>query len=233
VLWHRRVGIMCRKSPGIAAGLIGVALLLPLRAQVDPEEVEGLNFKLGGGVSVPTNPIGRYLGLSGNVVLGAGANFGNHSSVAVDFLWSGLSPETSLAHPSTLPTGSVNVYAITGNYQYSIDSICASPLGVYVTVGGGWYDRHASTHNNYTVPPATACQPIYNWWGYACDASGFVFPVVVTHGSSAGGVNGGVGFTIKVRDTGWKFFAESRYHYAWTRTYPTTLIPISIGFRFN
>ena len=181
---------------------------------------------------MPTNPMGRYLGLSGNFVLGAGANFGSRSSIGVDFMWSGLSPAASLVQLSTLPRGSVNLYAITGNYQYSIDSAFASPLGIYVTVGGGWYDRHASIHKDYTVPPATVCQPIYNWWGYACDA-GFVSPVAVSRGTSAGGVNGGIGFTIKIRDTGWKFFAESRYHYAWTRTYPTTIVPISIGFRFN
>ena len=231
--WHSMFGIICRKRTRLAASLVVLACLLPLRAQVDPEELENLNFKLGGGVSVPTNPIGRYLGLSGNVVLGAGANVGRHNSFGADFMWSGLSPEASLIRPSALPIGSVNVYAITGNYQYSIDSISASPLGVYVTVGGGWYDRRASVRRSYTIPPATVCQPVYNWWGYACDAGGFVSPFVVSRGASAGGVNGGIGFTVKLRDTGWKLFAESRYHYAWTRTYPITLVPISIGVRFN
>ena len=231
-MWHPGFGIICRTRPWIAAGLIGVASLLPVSAQVDPEELEGLNFKLGGGVSVPTNPIGRYLGVGGNVILGAGANFANRSSVGVDFLWSGLPSAVSLVRPSTLPTGNVNLFAITGNYQYSIDSVSASPFGAYLTIGGGWYDRQTSVHKNYSVPPATVCQPIYNWWGYGCDA-GFVSSAVLSHGSDGGGVNAGVGFTIKVHDSGWKFFAEARYHYSWTRTYPTILVPVSIGFRFN
>jgi hypothetical protein len=56
---------------------------------------------------------------------------------------------------------------------------------------------------------------------------------IASHGSSAGGVNAGVGFTIMIGHQGWKFFVESRYNYAWSNFVPTTLVPVSFGFRFN
>jgi hypothetical protein len=39
--------------------------------------------------------------------------------------------------------------------------------------------------------------------------------------------------TIRLSDTGWKFYVESRYHYAFTQRIATTLIPVTFGFRFN
>jgi hypothetical protein len=56
---------------------------------------------------------------------------------------------------------------------------------------------------------------------------------VASHGTSAGGLDVGAGFTIRLTSMGWKFFVESRYNYAWSSFIPTTVIPVSIGFRFN
>ena len=84
------------------------------------------------------------------------------------------------------------------------------------------------------VPPNTVCQPIYGWWGYGCDPSGFVFTQsVASKGTSVGGVNGGVGFTISLGDSPWKFYTESRYHYAFNAGIPSTLIPVTFGIRLN
>lgn len=212
--------------------LVAVAVM-QLYAQVDPEELKGLSFKIGGGLTVPMNPIARYFGVNGNFVAGIGGNFGKRSGVEGEFLWSGLSPSISLVHPVNAPEGNVNLYALTGNYRFHIDSIGDTPVGVYLIGGGGWYYRHTSIDKNYSMPPLTVCQPIYNWWGYSCGSAGYVSATIASHGSSAGGVNGGIGFTIRVRDTGWKFFVESRYHYAWSNLIPTSLVPVTFGFRFD
>ena len=42
---------------------------------------------------------------------------------------------------------------------------------------------------------------------------------VAAKGTSAGGFNGGVGFTIRLGEQGWKFYVESRYHYAFSPPY--------------
>jgi hypothetical protein len=211
---------------------LGAALLFPLNAQ--DLENEMFNFNVGGGLSVPLNPTGRYFGVSGNAGTGMGANFNKHNSIEGDFLWSGLSPSLSLVHPINSPTGSVNLYTLTGNYRFHVDSLAGSAFGVYVIGGGGWYYRHTSINKNYIVPPLTVCQPIYNWWGFACDSSGFVQSVTIaSHGTSAGGLDAGVGFTIKLPSPGWKFFVESRYNYAWSSFVRTELVPVTFGFRFN
>ena len=73
--------------------------------------------------------------------------------------------------------------------------------------------------------------------GFACViaaiVTGFVFTATVaSKGISAGGLNGGVGFTIRLSDSGWKFYVESRYHYAFSNI-PSTLVPVTFGLRFN
>ncbi len=211
--------------------LLGCALLFPLQAQ--DSELQLLNFNVGGGLTVPLNPTGRYLGVNGNAGSGVGANFNKHNSIEGDFMWSGLSPALNLVQAIDRPTGSVNLFSVTGNYRFHIDSLAESPFGIYIIGGGGWYYRHTDINKNYVVPPLAVCQPIYNWWGFACDGGGFVQTTIASHGTSAGGLDVGAGFTIKLPSPGWKFFVESRYTYAWSNFIPTTLVPVTFGFRFN
>ena len=83
------------------------------------------------------------------------------------------------------------------------------------------------------VPPGTVCQPIYTWWGYGCETGGYVYSATVAYKDiSAGGLNAAAGLSIRITDSGWKFYAESRHHYAFSRI-PSTLIPVTFGFRFN
>ena len=212
--------------------LISISLLcvgmVPLQGQ------SKLAFNLGGGVSTPLNPTGNYTGVSANFNVGAGYNLDKKNSITGEFLWSGLPPSVFTVHPVDLPSGSINLYSLTANYRHHIDSIKGSPFGVYGIVGGGWYYRYSSIDKNYTVPPGTVCQPIYGWYGYGCDAGGYVYSATVAYkGNSAGGLNTGVGFTIRFADSGWKFFTEARYHYAFSNNIPTTLIPVTMGIRYN
>jgi len=75
--------------------------------------------------------------------------------------------------------------------------------------------------------------PIYNWWGYDCSTGGVVSEQIASKGASAGGLNGGGGFTIRLSDTGWKFYVESRYNYAFSNRIPTTFVPVVFGLRYN
>jgi hypothetical protein len=134
---------------------LDAGLLFPLDGQ-DPEN-QMFNFNVGGGLSVPLNPTGRYLGVTATRPLAWEPISTNTIRFESDFMWSGLSPSLSLVHPIDRPTGSVNLYTVTGNYRFHIDSLAESAFGVYVIGGGGWYYRHTSINKNYIVPLLTVC----------------------------------------------------------------------------
>jgi len=210
--------------------LLGL-LMTAWSIRVQAQEPSRLTFALGGGVSAPLN---QNVGVSGNFITGAGITLNRNSSVEGDFTYSGLPPSLSVLHPISAPSGKMSLYSLGANYRYHIDSIRGSLFGAYIIGGGGWYYRHASVDKNYVVPPQTVCQPIYYWWGYGCDAGGYVYSATVAYkGTSAGGLNVGSGFTIRLADSPWKFYTEARYTYAWNSFIPTKLIPVTFGFRYN
>jgi len=214
----------------ISFGLLNAVLTITLQAQ----DVPKLAFNIGGGISTPLNPTAQFAGTSGNFATGAGYNLDKHNSLGAEFMWNGLPTNLSVLHPINAPFGSVNLYTLTGTYRYHVDSISGSPFGLYVIGGGGWYYRYASVDKNYIIPGGTVCDPYYDWWGYTCGPSNLLYTQTIAYkGTNAGGVNAGAGFTIRFSDSGWKFYVESRYHYAWSPRIPTTLIPVTFGIRFN
>jgi hypothetical protein len=199
--------------------------------QLQAQDFNKFAFNIGGGITTPLNPTANFVGLSGNFAAGAGYNLNKHNTIFAEFMWNGLPPNTILHLPNA-PFGNVNLYSITTNYKHSVN-FGHSPFGGYIVAGGGWYYRFASIDKTYTVLPGTPCLPIYFWWGYGCDTGYTVTDTIASKGTSAGGVNGGVGMTIRLSDKGWKFYVESRYNYAWSNRIPTTFIPVTFGFRFN
>jgi hypothetical protein len=214
----------------VSLGLLGAVCILPLPA----DDFSKLNFNIGGGVTAPLNPTAQFVGVSGNFVAGAGYNINRSNAIIGEFMWAGLPPNNDVFHPINAPFGNVNLYTLTANYRYSFDKIRGSRFGVYLIGGGGWYYRRTSVDRDFVVPPGTVCEPVFTWWGYACDPNGFVFTATLaSRGVSAGGVNAGTGFSIRLSDSGWKFYTEARYHYAWSTRIPSTLIPVTFGIRFN
>jgi len=193
-----------------------------------------LNTNLGMGVSVPLNPTARLVGASLNAVVGAGYNFEKHSSFIGQFMWSGLPPNKDALRPLWLAaqsrdiSGSSNLFALTANYRFKLEG---RVFGAYVIAGGGLYYRHSSLSREVVVGTGTVCGPSWSYWGYGC-VSGNVSQdqTLISAGSSAFGGNGGAGFTIRINEEGYKFYVESRYHYAPNKNIATQLIPITFGF---
>lgn len=211
-----------------------VCLLAVTSIEVLRAEDGVFTFNMGGGITTPLNPTGKFAGTSGNFVTAAGYRINKKNAIIGEFMWSGLSPNLFVLQPAGAPSASVNLNTLTANYRYSFDSIHDSRFGVYAIAGGGWYYRHANVDKNYVVPPTTPCLPIYGWYGYTCDPNGYVVTqTIASRGSSAGGVNGGVGFTVGLGSSAWKFYTEARYHYAFSPAIPTTLVPVTFGLRFN
>jgi hypothetical protein len=220
----------------IAIAFLGVFLSVPGYAQ----DSHSFNWHIGGGIGVPLGTTSQFVGISGTFQSGAGPNLSQHSSIVGEFLWQGLPPTPKVLAvvvnpliaaglPNSVST-STNLYALTANYMFRRGG---DRYGYYVIGGGGWYYRHAAL-NNYTVAPGTVCQPIWDWWGYTCQA-GFVSTsnTLATRGVSSGGVNGGVGITISLGDSGLKYYMEARYHYSpQGGRISTQIIPVTLGFRW-
>jgi Outer membrane protein beta-barrel domain len=218
----------------LGKAIVSMGILSACAVSLQTQDYTQLNFNIGGGVSTPLNPTGQYAGANGNFVVGAGYNIDKNNSILGEFLWNGLPPNRFALRPINALSGSTNLYSLTANYRFQLDSIGGSAAGIYLIGGGGWYYRQTHISKDYIVPAYTVCQPIYFWWGYTCEA-GYVPTdnVLASSGSSAGGLNAGTGFTIRLSDTGWKFYVEARYHYAWNKRIPTAVIPVTFGLRFN
>jgi Outer membrane protein beta-barrel domain len=193
-----------------------------------------INSNLGMGLSVPLNPTAGLVGASVNAVVGVGYNINRHHSLVGQFMWSGLPANRNALLPVWNVVGATNIgsssnlFAVTGNYRYQVQK---KTFGVYVIAGAGVYYRQASLSRQVIVGAGTACSPSWAFFGYTC-VSGVVSqdPTLISGGSTAPGANAGIGFTIRITEDGYKFYVESRYHYASTRGVATTLIPITLGF---
>lgn len=162
------------------------------------------NVHLGMPLSAPLNPMGQLTNFGWGVSLGGGYNFTRKHAVVGDFMWNHLFvPSGTLAPIRTVLqnsdiNGSGELYDLTANYRYELRG---KSLGTYFIAGGGLYHRTASLSQSVTTGANITCEPTWEWWGFAC-SSGTVTSNQTLHSSSstAFGLNGGFGFTVRVGD---------------------------------
>jgi hypothetical protein len=203
----------------------------------EAQDYHDFNAHIGGGIGVPLTKTADFAGIGGVFQIGGGPNLSKHSSIVGEFMWQGLPPTPSvLAVINPLITNgnsvstSTNLYALTANYMYHVSG---ERYGLYLIGGGGWYYRHTAL-NNLTVAPGTVCEPAWDWWGFTCQ-NGLVSTssTLATKGVSSGGVNGGVGLSINLGKSGFKYFMEARYHYSpQGGRISTQTIPVTFGIRW-
>jgi hypothetical protein len=214
---------------------MGLAFLIcsTLHAQ---DYSDKINSNIGGMASLPLSPTSNFAKTSWGLVGGVGYNFSTHHSVVGEFMWSVLYPTDSSLEPIQVAsndnsiTGHVNLYALTGNYRFELQG---KRLGGYFIGGGGWYYRTLGFKKPASSGSNTICTPAWVWWGFNC-ASGMVIPNQIrgSYESSVLGGNIGVGFTIKVAESGPRVYVEPRYHYAPTKNVTTKLMEVTVGIRY-
>jgi hypothetical protein len=215
--------------------LLLVSVLLGTVTLWAQEEEEGddnrkSNGHLGLPISVPLNPMGQFARPGTGVTYGAGYNFTRRHAVIGEFMWDWLHPSVSGLTGATNVNGHSDLYVFTGNYRFELRG---KKLGTYLMTGGGWYLRHSSLGTNIVTGSAITCTREWLWWGATC-SSGLVSSeqTHISSSSSAFGVNGGIGFTIRVGEAPWRVYVESRYHYAPTRYVNTQLVITTVGIRY-
>jgi hypothetical protein len=140
-----------------------------------------------------------------------------------------LAPIRAELHNSSLH-GRGNIVALTGNYRLEFGG---KVYGTYIIGGGGLYYRDASLSQTVGVGNSLTCTPAWLWWGFNC-SSGSVTAnqSLASTSSTVVGGNVGVGFTVRIPDSHYSFYVESRYHYAPIKGVHLQLMPITVGVRF-
>jgi len=183
--------------------------------------------------SAPLGPISQFTSVGLGLDFSTGYNFTRSHALIGEFMWNWLFASDTALQPvrdilqSTKVNGNGNLIALTAEYKYELRG---RMLGTYLIGGGGFYQR--STDINKHIPPGTTipCEPVWVWWGYTCGT--VTNSTVAKSTSNTVGVNGGIGFTIRVGDAPYRWFVESRYHFAPTKNINTQLLTFSVGFRY-
>jgi hypothetical protein len=216
----------------------GVALVLCCSALSQDEENDDPrgNVHLGTVMTASLNPMARLNNFGWGLTTGGGYNFTRRHAVIGEFMWDHLFVSGNAVSAIRLaaqdPTidGRGDLYALTGNYRFELRG---RTLGTYFIGGGGVYHRTASLSRKITTGTNITCEPTWLWWGFSC-TSGIVTSneTIGSSSSSALGLNGGIGFTVRVSEAPYRVYVESRYHYAPTKRLNTQLVIITVGIRY-
>jgi hypothetical protein len=207
------------KKSALLVSLLGLATL-PACAQF--QRFTGF---VGGGFTPPINPIGSRLNNGWNITAGAGINANHHFGLMLDFTFNDLGINQTFLQQAQAPGGSVRIWGFT--LDPIIHLTQEGPVDVYVTGGGGIYNRTVE----YTQPAVSTGTFFDPWFGFY-PAAFATNEVIGSFGQYKGGINGGVGFSVKLGDSKTKLFGEARYHHIYTRNVETDILPVSFGVRW-
>ncbi len=204
-------------------GLAALALAWPCAAQTTTPRY---TFNIGGGFSEPVRDTDGRLDTGFNIVAGGGINLAPYLGVMAEFGYNHLGLSSAALNAAGVPAGATRIYSVT------LDPIVHfNPHGrfdAYVIGGGGFY-RRTVEFTQPTVQQITAFDPFFGFFPA-------LIPTNIVLGSftqNKGGLNIGGGVEVRVRgDSNAKIFAEARYHYLFTTPVPTTILPVTFGFRW-
>ena len=212
-----------------------LVILPSIRAQ-HADDNPSFSSSIATSISGPLSPLNHYTNVGLGVSYSAGYNFNRRHALVGEFMWNWLFPTNEALQPLRLAlqtpniSGHGNLFAVTANYKFELRG---KLLGAYLIGGGGWYYRVTSITRELPTGTSITCQPVWLCWGYDC-ASGLSTTslTVASSSSSVIGANAGIGFTIRVGAPPYRWYVESRYHYAPTKSIRTQLMTLSVGFRY-
>jgi Outer membrane protein beta-barrel domain len=210
--------------------VITLTFLLIVCACAQAQEAPKFTFNIGGGPTWPVKNISDLANMSGNFVVGGGANFSKMFGVDAEYMWNDLPPKQNIVALTAASAGSARLQSVTGNLILHTPE--AKKFGGYAIGGTGWYHRSWEL-TNPAITVGTVCLPSYVWWGIACTNGLVSTNVTVASGSSnAIGWNIGGGITYRLGQSHAKFYTEVRYHVAYTKGINTDVLPLTFGIRF-
>ena len=202
----------------------------------EPNDNPRGNVHIGFPMAIPLNPTARAVHLGFGLTVGGGYNFTRRHGAVGEFTWNRLLPtnEALAKIRDALNDNSIDANAdltsLTGNYRFELRG---KAVGTYFIGGAGLYYRHTALSKTVVSGETIKCTRDWEWWGFQCE-SGYVTTnqTIGSWATTGGGFNGGIGFTARVGEPPYRFYVESRYHYAPNSTINTQLIDITFGIRY-
>lgn len=180
---------------------------------------------VGAGPTVPLNPLAPHTSNVGwDISMGAGVT-NNHAGIMLDFLYNDIGINGTTLNQVGAPQGNVRTWGFTLDPVFHVTQ--EGPVDLYVTGGGGIYHRNIE----FSQPGVAETTFFSPWFGFYPGLVG-VNQVLASYSVYKGGVDGGVGMSVRLGSSRIKAFAEARYHYIFTSPTATTMIPVTVGLRW-
>ena len=194
-----------------------------------PSSAQSFNFNIGGGPAFPLGKTGDFANTSYNFVVGGGPNLVPHVKLNAEFMFNGLPVDRSIINQLGFSNVKGRLYSLTSNVI--VGSSIGGRKNAYLIAGGGWYRRTIEAKQT-VLTVGEVCEP---WWWWDAQCVNGIVTTEVTVGSrtsSAGGFNVGGGLTFGLGESSANFYAEVRYHRAFTRNGETSVLPLTFGIRW-
>lgn len=222
----------------LVALLLALGLALPAAAQElelqepSPSPVYGF---ISGGASFPLSDAGDRFDTGYAFNGGLGFNVHPMVGLQVEGFWSRYEVKASALDATDIDANHRMQF---GALDVVFNGVRSGPFTAYLLGGGGIYYRRVEL----TAYAGTAVVPVCDPWLYYCYSD--VVPVEGVLGSRSStdfGLNGGVGFSVRVA-SGLKLYAEGRYHYIFGPEFTQAgdsqrangqYIPVLVGLRFE
>jgi hypothetical protein len=194
-----------------------------------PSWAQGFNFNIGGGPGFPLGRTSDFARTSYNFVVGAGPNLVPHVKLDAEFMFQGLPIHDNIIHHLGFSDVKGRFYSLTSNLI--VGTSIGGHKNAYLIGGGGWYRRTVEAKNT-VLSVGEVCEPWW-WWDAQCVHGITTSELTVgSRTSSAGGFNFGGGLTFQLGESSASFYAEVRYHRAFTSNVETSVLPLTFGLRW-
>jgi opacity protein-like surface antigen len=188
---------------------------------------------IGGGPVIPLAEAGDRFNVGPGFNAGIGFNFNPYLGVQLEGFWSRYGVNGDLFNSTDLDADHRMQYGV---LDVVANVVRSGPFTAYLLAGGGLYYRRVQLTQFAGTAVVPACDP----WLYYCYPSAVsVETILGTRSSTDWGLNGGVGFSVRVA-SGLRVYAEGRYHYIFGPEIINSsdkangeYIPVMFGLRFE
>ena len=196
---------------------LAFAAVLPAQDTADRK----WNFNAGGGFTTPAGATGNTVDGGASASVGAGYNFNKTLGIVGEFDYNWLGVNSATLNSLGAQNGTAHVWSLTANPIVRIP--LGHRIGMYFIGGGGLYQRRVE----FTTPTTeTVFSPFFGAVSVPADQ------LLGSATSTAGGLDGGGGFTYSLGESGASLYVESRYNHAFTHGSGTDYVPVTVGVRW-